>query len=117
MREWAYELVARVRDEGVELTGEGGLLTDLVRQVLQTGLAVELGEHLGYEPYDPAGRGSGNTRNGYSAMTVTTEIGDVALRVPRDRNGSFAAVLFRTHARRPHVRAWNVVSPRLKWIM
>src|SRR3546814_5494710 len=76
MREWAEELVARARDEGVELTGERGLLTDLVRQVLQTGFEVELGEHLGYEPYDPAGRGSGNSRNGYSAKTVTTEIGD-----------------------------------------
>ncbi len=47
MRDWAEELVARARDEGVELTSEGGLLTDLVRQVLQTGLEVELGEHLG----------------------------------------------------------------------
>src|SRR3546814_4607883 len=63
MREWAEELVARARDEGVELTGEGGMLTDLVRQVLQTGLEVELGEHLGYEPYDPAGRGSGDRKS------------------------------------------------------
>jgi len=47
MREWAAELVARARAEGVELTGEGGLLTGLVRQVLQTGLEVELEEHLG----------------------------------------------------------------------
>ncbi len=64
MREWADELVARARAEGVELTGEGGLLTAMVRQVLQTGLEVELAEHLGYEPHDPAGAGSGNSRNG-----------------------------------------------------
>jgi hypothetical protein len=38
MRDWADELVARARTEGVELTGENGLLTALVRQVLQTGL-------------------------------------------------------------------------------
>ena len=38
MRDWAELLVARARDEGVELTGEGGLLTGLVRQVLQIGL-------------------------------------------------------------------------------
>ena len=50
MREWAEELVARAREEGVELTGDDGLLTALVRQVLQTGLEVEMAEHLGYEP-------------------------------------------------------------------
>jgi transposase-like protein len=66
MREWAEELVARARREGVELTGDAGLLTGLVRQVLQTGLEVELEDHLGYEPYDPAGRNSGNSRNGTS---------------------------------------------------
>ena len=38
LRDWAELLVARARDEGVQLTGEGGLLTGLVRQVLQTGL-------------------------------------------------------------------------------
>jgi molybdenum cofactor biosynthesis enzyme MoaA len=37
MRDWAAELVARARAEGVELTGDNGLLTGLVRQVLQTG--------------------------------------------------------------------------------
>ena len=34
MREWAEELVARARAEGVELTGDDGLLTAMVRQVL-----------------------------------------------------------------------------------
>ena len=58
MRDWATELVARARAEGVELTGDNGLLTALVRQVLQTGLEVEMTEHLGYEPLsNPAGFG------------------------------------------------------------
>ena len=48
MRDWAELLVARARGEGVELTGEDGLLTGLVRQVLQCGLEVEMAEHLGY---------------------------------------------------------------------
>ena len=64
MRDWADELVERARAEGVELTGENGLLTALVRQVLQTGLEVEMTDHLGYEPHAVAGRGSGNSRNG-----------------------------------------------------
>src|SRR5688572_6719622 len=88
MRAWAAELVERARSEGVELTGDGGLLTALVRQVLQTGLEVETTDHLGYERHDPAGRGSGNSRNGSHPKTVTTEIGQVELRVPRDRNAS-----------------------------
>ena len=89
MRAWAEELVARAREEGVELTGDDGLLTALVRRVLQTGLEVEMTEHLGYERHAPEGRGSGNSRNGSYAKTVTTDIGEVGLRVPRDRNASF----------------------------
>jgi transposase-like protein len=89
MRAWAEELVARARSEGVELTGDNGLLTALVRRVLQTGLEVEMTDHLGYEPHAIEGRGSGNSRNGSYPKSVTTEIGKVDLRVPRDRNGSF----------------------------
>ena len=64
MTEWAEHLVAQARAEGVELTGENGLLTGLVRRVLQTGLEVEMTEHLGYERHAVEGRGSGNSRNG-----------------------------------------------------
>ena len=42
LRSWAEELVARARSEGVDLTGESGLLTAMVRQVLQTGLDIEM---------------------------------------------------------------------------
>ena len=100
MREWAEQLVARARAEGVELTGDDGLLTAMIRQVLLTGLEVELADHLGYEPYDPVGRGSGNSRNGSSAKRVTTDVGEVALGVPRDRNGSFDPQTVPKHQRR-----------------
>ncbi|MCP4305150.1 MAG: hypothetical protein GY788_09810, partial [bacterium] len=46
MSEWAEALVAQARTDGIELTGEGGLLTGLIRQVLQTGLEVEMADHL-----------------------------------------------------------------------
>jgi putative transposase len=110
MREWAEQLVARARAEGVDLTGEGGLLTAMVRQVLQTGLEVELEDHLGYEPYDPAGRNSGNSRNGSYPKTVSTEIGDVELRMPRDRNATFEPQTIPKHQRRLDGLAANVVS-------
>ena len=110
IREWAEHLVARARAEGVDLTGEGGLLTAMVREVLQTGLEVEMAEHLGYEPYDPSGRGSGNNRNGSYPKTVKTEIGDVRLEVPRDREGTFEPVTVPKYQRRLDGLADNVIS-------
>jgi putative transposase len=57
LQDWAELLVARAREDGVALTGEGGLLTGLMRQVLQTGLEVEMADHLGYGPHERTGRG------------------------------------------------------------
>jgi len=88
----ADQLVAQARTDGVALTGEGGLLTGLIQRVLQGALEAEISEHLGYEPHAVDGRGSGNSRNGYYAKTVRTEIGDVRVNVPRDRNGDFEPV-------------------------
>ena len=88
----AGRLVEEARANGVALTGDGGLLTGLVREVLQTALEAEITDHLGYEPHAVEGRGSGNSRNGYYPKTVRTEVGDVDLKVPRDRNGTFEPV-------------------------
>jgi putative transposase len=92
MQEIAAELVARARARGIDLTGENGLLPALVRRVLQTGLEVEMTDHLGYARHAVEGRNSGNSRNGTYPKTVTTEIGPVDLSVPRDRNGTFEPV-------------------------
>lgn len=108
-REWAELLVARAREDGVALTGEGGLLTDLMRHVLQTGLEVEMADHLGYEPYE-RGRREGNARNGFYDKTVTTEIGEVDLRVPRDRQGTFEPQTVPKYQRRLDGLAGNVIS-------
>jgi putative transposase len=110
MRDWAAELVERARTDGLELTGENGLLTALVRQVLQTGLEVELTDHLGYEPHAVEGRGSGNSRNGSYPKTVTTDIGTVDVRVPRDRNASFDPVTVPKGQRRLTGLSTNVIS-------
>jgi hypothetical protein len=71
-----------------DLLGEGGLLQQLTKQVLETALDAELTDHLGYERGDPTGRGSGNSRNSTSGKTVQTDIGSVDLAVPGDRNGT-----------------------------
>jgi putative transposase len=77
------------RPTGLSLTGEGGFLPEFVKAVLQRGLQAELPDHLGYEKGDPAGRDSPNSRNGTTPKTVASEIGEIGLDVPRDRNGTF----------------------------
>ena len=87
------ELLARSRDQagGLRLTGEGSMLGELIRAVLERALEAELTAHLGYAK---RGRGSpGNARNGTIAKTVQTGVGPVPLQVPRDRAGSFEPVL------------------------
>ena len=72
-----------------DLLGEDGLFKQLKKALLERALGAELTHHLGYEKGDPAGRGTGNNRNGSSAKTVLTEDGSVEIDVPRDRNGTF----------------------------
>jgi Transposase, Mutator family len=54
----------------------------LTKNVLETALDAEMTEDLGYDKHDPAGRDSGNSRNGTRAKTVLTEIGPVEIEVP-----------------------------------
>jgi hypothetical protein len=90
-------LLERSRDEagGLRLTGEGSMLGELVKAVLERALEAELTAHLGYEHNDRAGRGGGhgNYRNGTIAKTVQTGVGPVPLAVPRDRAGTFEPLL------------------------
>jgi putative transposase len=83
------DLMSRVDDGGVQLIGEGGFLPELVKRVLEAGLQAEMTGHLGYERHDRAGHGSGNSRNGSIPKRLGTEVGDVDLVTPRDRNGTF----------------------------
>ena len=75
------------------LLGEEGLFKQLKKALLERALGAELSDHLGYEKGDPAGRGTGNSRNGHSDKRVLTEDGEVNMAVPRDRNGTFEPVI------------------------
>jgi putative transposase len=75
--------------EPEQITGPGGLLTQLAGRVIETALGAELTEHLGYPPGQAPPGGAGNHRNGATAKTVQTELGPVEVRTPRDRAGSF----------------------------
>ena len=96
----ARSLMERAKAEGVSLVGPGGLLSGLTKTVLETALEAELTEDLGYEPHEPAGRNSGNSRNGTRSKTVLTEVGPVEIDVPRDRNGTFEPKLVGKRQRR-----------------
>ena len=67
----------------------GALTQQLVKLTVETALNAELDEHLGYEKHAPAGRGSGNSRNGTTAKRLKGQHGEVPIDAPRDRNGSF----------------------------
>ena len=97
----ADELLGRAQAEGVELLGPDGLLSQVTKAVLERALGEEMTHHLGYEKHDPAGRGSGNSRNGSSGKRLLTDIGGVDLEVPRDGNGSFAPQIVRKGQTRP----------------
>jgi hypothetical protein len=78
----------------LRLTGEGSMLGELVRAVLERALKAELTAHLGYGRHQAGGsKTAGNARNGKISKTVQTGVGPVGLRVPRDRAGSFEPVL------------------------
>jgi len=98
----AEELVARARADGIDLVGPGGLLGDLTKQILETGLEVEMDEHLGYTKHDSAGRNGGNSRNGTRSKTVITEVGPVDIEVPRDRDSTFEPATVKKRQRRLH---------------
>ncbi|HLE19868.1 MAG TPA: IS256 family transposase [Vicinamibacteria bacterium] len=76
-----------------DILGESGLLKQLTQAVVERALDAELTHHLGYEKHDPAGRGSGNARNGKSGKTLKTEQGPLPIEVPRDRNSTFEPLL------------------------
>ena len=86
-------LLADAEAAGTAFDGPDGLLARMTKAVLERALDVEITDHLGYEAGDPAGNGSGNSRNGHGRKTVHTTAGPVELEVPRDRNGSFAPVI------------------------
>jgi len=74
-----------------EITGPGGLLSELAGRVIETALGAELTDHLGHAP---GGMPQGpNVRNGSTPKTVATDLGPVKIRTPRDRDGTFAPKL------------------------
>ena len=98
--ELVARLVEQARAAGLQLTGDGGLLQQLTKRVVEAALDGEITDHLGYDKGDPAGKNGGNSRNGSRSKTVLTEVGAVGISVPRDREGSFEPRIVKKRQRR-----------------
>ena len=96
-KELIDELIAT---SGGSLIGPDGLVKELTKALVERMLAGELSHHLGYEKHEPAGNGSGNSRNGKSLKTLKGESGEMTIEVPRDRNGTFEPKLIGKHQTR-----------------
>src|SRR5271157_1358400 len=83
-----------------QITGESGLLKQLTKRIVEKAMNAEMKDHLGYEINNPDGTNAGNSRNGTSKKTILTEIGDVDIAIPRDRNGGFDPKIIKKHQRR-----------------
>jgi transposase-like protein len=73
-------------------------LKDLFSETIQEFMEAELETHLGYAKHDTKSKKTSNSRNGKSpAKTVTTELGDIRVSTPRDREGSFEPQIVKKH--------------------
>ena len=93
-------LLAGATAAGTPLDGVDGLLNQMTKAVIERALQAEMTHELGYERDDPAGAGSGNSRNGTAKKTISTAAGPVRIEVPRDRNGTFEPKIVPKRARR-----------------
>lgn len=83
-----------------DIIGENGILKQLTKAIIERTLSAELTHHLGYEKHAPEGKNKGNSRNGKSAKTLKSDLGNLPIEVPRDRNGEFEPQLIKKGQRR-----------------
>lgn len=76
-----------------DLFGDGGIIRELSRRLMERMLEAEMTHHLGYSKHATEGRNKGNSRNGKTQKTVKTGNGDITIDVPRDRCAEFEPAL------------------------
>ena len=74
-------------------------LKDIFGPMFEAMLQGEMDSHLGYESNDRGSKGTANRRNGYTDKTVRSSIGEIPIRTPRDRDGSFEPQLIPKRAK------------------
>jgi putative transposase len=76
-----------------DLTGEGGILKQLTKALVERCLDAEMDVHLDNPNYKSEGKAKRDRRNGHSQKTLKGEFGQTAIDAPRDRNGEFEPVI------------------------
>src|SRR5688572_30804079 len=94
------EIFSKIDAGELDLTGAEGFIPGLIKAALERGLQAELTGHLGYEKGAEEASLFANSRNGSTAKTVATSVGDIELNTPRDREGSFTPRLVPKGSRR-----------------
>ena len=94
------ELLEDFDGDAEALLGKNGLLMQVKKRAVEAMLEGELTDHLGYEPNNPSGNGTGNSRNGRATKKVQSKDGAIDLDIPRDRNGSFEPQVVKKRQRR-----------------
>ena len=80
------------------LSGDPDALRILAQNVLQKTLEAQMDDHLGAQRYERSEQRTGS-RNGHYERQLTTRVGQLTLRVPRDREGTFTTALFERYSR------------------
>ena len=93
MKELAKELFGNIK---TPLEGKT-LMADLYKFGIEAMLQAELDEHLEHEKHQPSP--DGNYRNGTSKKRIKSNLGDLALNIPRDRKDTFSPVVVPKHER------------------
>lgn len=76
------------------------LFRDAIQQVMESELDVELGYEKSERMSDSETDNlSKNYRNGYSKKTVKTQLGEIEVKVPRDRNGEYEPKIIGKYSR------------------
>jgi putative transposase len=83
-----------------EIAGPNGLLKQLTKRLVEKAMNAEMTDHLGYEKHAISEKQVNNSRNGKSKKTVNTEIGDISIEVPRDRNAEYEPQIIKKHQKR-----------------
>lgn len=92
-----------------QISGPNGILKQLTKRILESALNAEMTNHLGYEK-SKSKENSNNSRNGKTSKTVISEIGDIPLEIPRDRNSDFEPKIIKKHQRRFEVFDKQIIA-------
>ena len=92
-RELISELLSAANVQSME--DIQNLLKETIGTFMESSLESELDDELGYEPYDVKNKRTDNSRNGHSTKTLKTNMGNLEVDIPRDRNGEFAPQLLK----------------------